>query len=79
MKKLLEYLVSQIAKEPEKIDISEEENDNFFTYRIMAPSSEIGFLIGKGGKVINSIRNIAKVLAVKDNIQVKILLEEKTA
>jgi predicted RNA-binding protein YlqC (UPF0109 family) len=36
----------------------------------------MGVVIGKEGKTIKSLRNLAKAKAIKDNIRIQIVLEE---
>ena len=36
----------------------------------------MGTVIGKEGRNINSLRNLAKAKAIKDNIRIKIILED---
>ena len=73
MKEFLHYLLSLICDYPEKIDIKESQiSDSNFSYLITADQSDIGKIIGKGGKIIQAVRNIAKIIAVKENIKIRI-------
>ena len=75
MKQFLEYLLSQIVDDQKELvveEISIEENS--FQYNIKAAQSDIGKIIGKDGKIIQAIRSVAKILAVKENIRVRIQL-----
>jgi predicted RNA-binding protein YlqC (UPF0109 family) len=38
----------------------------------------MGVVIGKEGKNIKALRNIAKAKAIKDNVRIQIVLEENT-
>lgn len=51
-----------------------EEGDIILT--IHAPQEEIGKIIGKGGKVINAMKQLVKIQAIKDNKRVEINVEE---
>ncbi len=73
MKDFLTYLVKAIVDSPDEVDIEEKEVDqNSFQYLIRAKAEDIGKIIGKEGKIITAIRNIAKILAIKENKQVRI-------
>ena len=52
------------------------ENDQEITASVTAAQADMGKLIGKGGKTINSIRSVAKVLAVKAKKHLVLNLEE---
>lgn len=38
----------------------------------------MGIIIGKEGKTIRSLRNLAKAKAIRDNVRIQILLEESS-
>lgn len=74
---LLKYLISQIVAHPSDLDIQESSlSENMFNYNIIIHKDDIGKVIGKEGKIIQAIRNVAKVLAIKENKQVRIEIAE---
>lgn len=76
MKSLLEYiLTSMFSNEAITVDESEEEDGNVIL-TIYAPQEEIGKIIGKGGKVINAMKQLVKIQAIKENKRVEINVEE---
>lgn len=75
MKKLLEYILEQMFSNKD-IAVSESEEEGSVVLTIHAPQEEIGKIIGKGGKVINSIKQIIKIQAIKENKRVEINVEE---
>jgi uncharacterized protein len=76
MKKLLEYLVTSLADKPKKIEISETEDNGLVTFTVKADSTDMGKLIGKGGKIIRSLRSLMYARAIKENKRVQIVLQE---
>lgn len=73
MKEFLIYLVSKIIDHPQDLKIEETKlAENFFQYTISANSEDVGKIIGKEGKIIQAIRNVARILAVKEEKQVRI-------
>lgn len=62
MKELLEFLLKGILGK-EKFDVIENEEEGRITYSIKAPQENVGMIIGKGGKMIKTLRNILKVRA----------------
>lgn len=77
MKNLLEYILEQMFSNSE-ITVSETEEEGSVILTIHAPQEEIGKIIGKSGKVINAIKQIVKIQAIKDNKRVEINVEENT-
>lgn len=76
MKEFIEYLLRQIVTNPEAIIVTEEKEGDAFVYHITAAQEDMGLIIGKEGRNINSIRNLAKAKAIKENIFVRVILEE---
>lgn len=76
MKKALEYIVSQIVDNPEKVEINEQEENGMINFSITVDPSDMGKIIGKNGKVIRAVRNVAKISAIKQNKKINISLVE---
>ncbi len=76
MKEFIEYLLKQIVSTPEQISVEESQDEGIFVYTVKAATEDIGTIIGKEGRNINSLRNMAKVKAIKDNIRIKIVVED---
>jgi predicted RNA-binding protein YlqC (UPF0109 family) len=75
MQKLLDYILKNTFSNPE-ITTSESEEEGSTILTIHAPQEEIGRIIGKGGKVINAMKQIIKIQAIKENKRVEINVEE---
>lgn len=65
MTELLEFLVKALVEEPEAVVIEELEEDGDLVYEITVAEADLGRVIGKGGRVANAIRTIAKAAAVR--------------
>jgi hypothetical protein len=76
MKKALEYIVTQIVDNPEKVTINEQEDQGIINFTITVAASDMGKIIGKSGKVIRAIRNAIKISAIKQNKKINIVLSE---
>lgn len=74
MKDFLKKIVSSIVSNGVDFEIKEENTEDLKIYTIIVPPEEIGKLIGKGGKIINSIRTLCRLKAIKnqERILVKI-------
>lgn len=65
MTELLEFLVRSLVEEPEAVVVEELEEDGDLVYEITVAEDDLGRVIGKGGRVANAIRTIAKAAAVR--------------
>ncbi len=79
MKEFLEYIIKEIVTKPESIEIDEVKEGGIFIYKIRAAEEDMGLLIGKEGRTIKSIRNMAKAKAIKDDIRISVVLEENNS
>jgi predicted RNA-binding protein YlqC (UPF0109 family) len=62
---LLEFLVKALVEEPEAVVIEVLDEDGDLVYEITVAEGDLGRVIGKGGRVANAIRTIAKAAAVR--------------
>lgn len=76
MKNLLEFILNHLVDHPEDVSIEEIETSEGMTYVLHVHPEDMGRVIGKNGRVIQSIRNLAKVRAVKEQIRAHITLAE---
>ena len=65
MTELLDFLVRALVEEPEAVVVEELEEDGDLVYEITVAEGDLGRVIGKGGRVANAIRTIAKAAAVR--------------
>jgi predicted RNA-binding protein YlqC (UPF0109 family) len=62
---LLEFIVRALVEEPEAVEVEELEEDGDLIYEISVAEGDLGRVIGKGGRVANAIRTVAKAAAVR--------------
>lgn len=65
MTELLEFLVKALVEDPAAVAVEELEEDGDLVYEITVADDDLGRVIGKGGRVANAIRTIAKAAAVR--------------
>jgi predicted RNA-binding protein YlqC (UPF0109 family) len=65
MTELLEFLVKALVEDPAAVVVEELEEDGDLVYEITVADEDLGRVIGKGGRVANAIRTIAKAAAVR--------------
>jgi predicted RNA-binding protein YlqC (UPF0109 family) len=62
---LLEFLVRSLVEDPAAVVVEELEEEGDLVYEITVAEDDLGRVIGKGGRVANAIRTIAKAAAVR--------------
>jgi uncharacterized protein len=62
---LLEFLVKALVEDPAAVVVEELEEDGALVYEISVAEADLGRVIGKGGRVANAIRTVAKAAAVR--------------
>jgi predicted RNA-binding protein YlqC (UPF0109 family) len=65
MAELLEFLVRALVEDPDAVEVEELEEDGDLIYEISVAEGDLGRVIGKGGRVANAIRTVAKAAAVR--------------
>ena len=63
MKEVIEYIVKCLVEDKDAVKVSIEESDEETIVRVGVAEDDLGRVIGKNGKIANSIRTIAKSLA----------------
>lgn len=71
-KELVEYIVTSLVDNPDQVTVSETDQHNTIVLEISVASSDMGRVIGKGGKVVNSIRTLVQVLAAKQGKRISL-------
>lgn len=65
MTELLEFIVRALVEHPDEVEVEELEEDGDLVYEISVAEDDLGRVIGKGGRVANAIRTVAKAAAVR--------------
>jgi uncharacterized protein len=65
MTELLEFLVRALVEDPSAVVVEELEEEGALVYEISVAEDDLGRVIGKGGRVANAIRTVAKAAAVR--------------
>ena len=72
---LTETIIKKIVSDPESVSVKEfeTEEENTVQIEVLISSDDMGKVIGKNGKIINSIRTIVQASSsLEDNKKVKI-------
>ena len=70
MEQLISYIVKSLVDNPDKVEVSTEiESEKVVILKVSVDPSDLGKVIGKGGKIANSIRTIIKSASAKSGIR----------
>ena len=75
---LTEYLVKSLVNDKDNVSVKEFESDeeNTILIQVLVDSEDIGKVIGKGGKLANSVRTLVQASSyLKDNKRVRINID----
>ena len=64
-KKFLEKIVSHLVNRPEEISITEVEGKGVNILELRVSEGELGFVIGRSGKIANSIRVLLNAVSAR--------------
>lgn len=66
MEQLISYIVKSLVDNPDKVEVATEiESEKVVILKVSVDPSDLGKVIGKGGKIANSIRTIIKSASAK--------------
>ena len=78
LKELTEAIILKLVKNTEAVSVEENEEDNQIIINAYVSNDDMGRVIGKDGKIINSIRTILQASSyMQNNINVKLNVLKK--
>ncbi len=70
MKEILELVIKNLVKDQEAVSIEETSLKDEIKYIVKVSKDDMGRVIGKRGKIAQSIRNLIRAIAAKENKKV---------
>jgi uncharacterized protein len=71
---LVNYIVQNLVSEPDKLQVTAERDPRGLRIEIRCASEDAGRIIGRGGRVINSIRTLARAATDgRQNVEVQLI------
>ncbi len=67
MKELVEYIAKALVENPEEVVTTEEWDGQRFLVHLDVAESDMGKVIGRGGRVAEAMRSLLKVAAAKQD------------
>lgn len=75
--KLTEYCVGKLVEEPDAVVVDEKNDRNAIQLEVRVSPNDVGKVIGRNGRVINSLRHFLSGLAAsqRDKVYIKVPTE----
>ncbi len=70
MKDLIEFIAKSLVEHPEQVEVRESKNGGRIRLELKVAQDDMGRVIGKSGRVANSIRTLLRVAAEREGKQV---------
>ena len=70
MKELVEFIAKSLVDDPSQVYVSEIEGENSVILELRVGPEDMGRIIGKGGRTVNAMRTLVRVLAAKQGKRV---------
>lgn len=72
MRELVEYIARGLVDQPDAVQVKEDRWGDRVVYRLSVADGDMGRVIGRGGRIAGSIRNLLKVDAAQDGTRVSL-------
>ena len=70
MKEILDVFIKNLVQDTDSVSIEEITSDSEMKYEVRVAQNDMGRVIGKKGKIAQSIRTVMKAVAAKENKKV---------
>jgi uncharacterized protein len=67
MQELIEYVAKSLVENPEEVQVTEEWDGYRFVVHLDVAESDMGKVIGRGGRVAEAMRSLLKVAAARQD------------
>jgi predicted RNA-binding protein YlqC (UPF0109 family) len=69
---VVEYLAKALVDSPDEVRVTEERDGDRVYLRLDVAEGDWGKVIGRGGRIASSMRQVVKVAAVKEDVRVNL-------
>jgi predicted RNA-binding protein YlqC (UPF0109 family) len=70
MRDLVEYLVRSLVDDPDAVEVEEFEEEGDLVLEVTVADDDLGRVIGRGGRIANAIRTVARAVGARDDRRV---------
>ena len=71
-RKVLEYVVKTLVEDPDAVEVEYDDRGRRPTLNVHVGPGDMGRVIGKRGRVAQSIRTVVRAAAVRDGLEVEV-------
>ncbi len=72
IREFIEYVARLLARSPDAVQVTETAGERGVVYRVKLAPEDVGRVIGREGRVIQSIRSLLRAAAVRQGIRLAI-------
>jgi predicted RNA-binding protein YlqC (UPF0109 family) len=72
VKELVQFIAQSLVDDPAKVEVNEIEENGNVRIELRVAKEDMGRIIGKGGRVANSIRMLLRVAAAREGKRVSL-------
>ena len=72
MKEFIEYVARGLVDHPEDVQVEEDRWGGRIIYRLTVAESDMGKVIGKGGRIAHALRSMLKVGSARDGVRMSL-------
>ncbi|HZA90842.1 MAG TPA: KH domain-containing protein [Solirubrobacterales bacterium] len=66
MRELVEFLVRALVEDPDAVRVDELEENGDVVLEVTVAEGDLGRVIGRGGRIANALRTVARAAATKE-------------
>ncbi len=70
MRELVEFLVRALVENPDEVEVEEFDEDGDLVLEVTVADEDLGRVIGRGGRIANAIRTVARAAGSRDDRRV---------
>jgi predicted RNA-binding protein YlqC (UPF0109 family) len=74
MKELVEFFAKCVVTKPDEVVVTEERSEGSVLLKLQVNQEDMGRVIGKQGRVVQAMRTLLRVMAVKQGIRVELVV-----
>ena len=72
LKELLTYIAQNLVDNPDDVNVTERETDSETVYELRVNSSDMGKVIGRGGRIAKEIRALMRSVAQRQGKRISV-------
>jgi predicted RNA-binding protein YlqC (UPF0109 family) len=70
VRELVEFLVRALVEQPDRVEVEEFEENGDLVLEVTVAEDDLGRVIGRGGRIANAIRVVARAAGARDDRRV---------